>query len=278
MTISTIAPIAAGGSETPAVITHIGMIAAAISSDERDGGGDEEHSVSCILIWGANAAPRIARSSAAEIAVDRRVRAAAQDFSCGGPTARTRPSRDEGHQIGRVADVLRRVDRDEHRQPFVAPQLVDQRDHLAPQARVEPAERLVEQHQRPLAHQRAGDRDTLALAAGQLGRAPPAEAGKPHALERLLDAAPARRVEPQPRIDAEPDILRAVRCGKRLWSWKSIESGRSAGLSGMRSRPAKRSVPDVGVSKPAMAWRSVVLPPPDGPISPQSAPAGTVSV
>ena len=75
-----------------------------------------------------------------------------------------------------------------------------------------------------------------------------------------------------------PTFWNAVRCGKRLWSWKSIESGRSAGSKGGRSRPAKRSAPDVGRSKPAMACSSVVLPPPDGPISPQSAPAGTLSV
>ena len=42
--------------------------------------------------------------------------------------------------------------------------------------------------------------------------------------------------------------------------------------------PAKRSVPLIGSAKPAMAWSSVVLPPPEGPITPQSAPAGTLSV
>ena len=69
--------------------------------------------------------------------------------------------------------------------------------HLLAQLLVERRQRLVEQqHLRPH-HQRAGQRDALALAAGQLVRAALAEPGQRHLRQRLLDAAPfLRRAEP----------------------------------------------------------------------------------
>ena len=53
-------------------------------------------------------------------------------------------------------------------EPLVQP--LDLDAQLGAQLRVEIRERLVEQEHAGLAHQRAADRDALALAAGQLGR------------------------------------------------------------------------------------------------------------
>ena len=56
---------------------------------------------------------------------------------------------------------------------------------------VERAERLVEQEDARPVHQRTGERDALALAAGQLVRLAVAEALEPDAGERLVDPGPA---------------------------------------------------------------------------------------
>ena len=65
---------------------------------------------------------------------------------------------------------------------------VDELDlHLLAQLRVEGGERLVEQQERRVGHERARDRDALPLAARQLVRHALAEAGEPHVLERLGD-------------------------------------------------------------------------------------------
>ena len=67
-----------------------------------------------------------------------------------------------------------------------APQakIADELQHVVAQRRSERGERLVEQENGPLPHQRARDRDTLALAARQLARKPPLEAGEPDSAKR----------------------------------------------------------------------------------------------
>ena len=91
---------------------------------------------------------------------------------------------------------------DEHeRDAEVALHLLELDLHLAAQLEVERAERLVEQqHPRPV-HQRPGERDPLALAAGELVRAAVPEARQPHRLERLQGAGaglgPRHLLDPQ---------------------------------------------------------------------------------
>ena len=114
---------------------------------------------------------------------------------------------DESHQLGDASQIFRRVDGDEHRQPLVATQAVDERDHLAAQSGIEAAKRLVEEHQRAFSDERASDCHPLALASGKLRRPAPAKPGKADALKRGLDLAYLSVREPKPRINTEADIL-----------------------------------------------------------------------
>ena len=79
--------------------------------------------------------------------------------------------------------------RDEHRRRVrlvVQPPQPDAQ--LGAHARVERAERLVEQQHLRLGRERAGERHALPLAAGELRRIAVAEALQLHELEQLVDA------------------------------------------------------------------------------------------
>ena len=73
-----------------------------------------------------------------------------------------------------------------HAEPLVQPP--DLELHLLAQLLVQRPERLVHQDQLRLEHQRAGHRDALLLAAGELRRPPLAEAAELHHVQRALDA------------------------------------------------------------------------------------------
>ena len=113
---------------------------------------------------------------------------------------------------GRVVDLARRADlldaalvhhRDAvaHRERlFLVVRHEDERDadlaldalqlelHRLAQLQVERAERLVEQQRARVVDERAGQRDALLLAAGELARLAVREVGEPHDLEQLADA------------------------------------------------------------------------------------------
>ena len=131
-----------------------------------------------------------------------------------------------------------------------------------------PAERLVEEQHRPRRQHGAGERDALALAARQLGRA---------ALRRARRGRPAQRPataarSPSPRRSegdrAEPGIVGGGEVGQQvvLLEHDRRRAGGAAAAARGRARrtTAGRSRPR---SKPAIALRSVDLPPPDGPTS-----------
>ena len=82
----------------------------------------------------------------------------------------------------------------EERHPELALQRLQEHLHLLAELQVERAERLVEQqHLRPV-DDRAGERDPLALAAGELHRLALAVLVEAHHLEHLGDLrSPARR-------------------------------------------------------------------------------------
>src|SRR3546814_7706207 len=72
---------------------------------------------------------------------------------------------DEGGLAGDAQGVLGIVADHHHGEPALLLELAHEIQHLEPQARVERAEGLVEQQQRPVAHQAARQGDALALAA-----------------------------------------------------------------------------------------------------------------
>src|SRR3546814_8429612 len=75
---------------------------------------------------------------------------------------------DEGGLAGDAQGVLGIVADHHHGEPALLLELAHEIQHLEPQARVERAEGLVEQQQRPVAPQAARQGDALALAAGEL--------------------------------------------------------------------------------------------------------------
>jgi hypothetical protein len=97
--------------------------------------------------------------------------------------------------------------RDVHdREPEPLLELADLLAHLAPQPRVEVRQRLVEQQDRGLEHERARDRDPLLLAARELGRQAVVVAFESDGGERLaspavgVDGLAARHDEPVPDV------------------------------------------------------------------------------
>ena len=144
--------------------------------------------------------------------------------SRGGPASTTTPS---SMKTTRVADLAREahlVGDDDHRHA-VAGEAAHHVEHLADQLGVERRGRLVEEHQLRLHRQRAGDRDALLLAAGELRRVGVdlVARGRPGR------AAPAPRstrlgARPRPctRIGASMTFSSAVMCGNRLKRWKTM--------------------------------------------------------
>ena len=72
--------------------------------------------------------------------------------------------------------------------------------------RVERRERLVEQQHRRLDRQRAGDRDALLLAAGELVRVAVGGLREAHQLQQLVGALEARRLVLAAHAQAEGDV------------------------------------------------------------------------
>ena len=144
----------------------------------------------------------------------------------------------------------------------------EQFQHVVAQRRPERGERLVEQQHRPVAHQDAGERDALALAARQFARQALLLAGKPGARQRLGDArAGPRRSAAAPASGRARHSSPTSRWANRLFSWNTIDTGRAAGGSAVTSAPPIRTRPDRGVSKPATRLSSVDLPEPLGPMT-----------
>ena len=94
----------------------------------------------------------------------------------------------DGDAVGngeRLLLIMRHIDRGQAERLL---QLTDLDAHLGPQLRVEIGQRLVEQENRGLDDERAGDGHALQLAARELMRRARTIAGEAHPLERLVDA------------------------------------------------------------------------------------------
>ena len=140
---------------------------------------------------------------------------------------------------------------------------------------VEGAERLVHEQQPRLLGERAGDRDALLHAAGELVGVAVDELGEADELGELGDARGARR----------PCRRRAARaaarcCRRRCATAAGPPAGRRCRSPGRRAPcaaglPKISSSPVVAVSRSAMRRSSVDLPHPDGPMSETNSPAAT---
>ena len=195
--------------------------------------------------------------------------------------------------LGRRADLLDLAvveDRDAvaHRERlFLVVRDVDERDadllldplqlglHLLAELEVERAERLVEQEHLRAVDDRAGERDPLALAAGELRRLAAAEPAEPHELERLGGAL--RRARRSDAFDPQPvgDVLADGHVREeRVVLEDGVHVPRVRRLRG-HVRAFKQDPALVGRSKPAIRRSVVVLPEPEGPSIVKNSPAGT---
>ena len=89
-------------------------------------------------------------------------------------------------------------------------QLLELGAHALAQLGVEIGQRLVEQQDRRLDHQRAGERDALLLAAGQLVRVAALEPGEIDQRQRLLDLPARRGRRNLAQLEPEHDVLEHV--------------------------------------------------------------------
>ena len=114
----------------------------------------------------------------------------------GGPSSMTLPLVEHDDPVGDAAGEVHLVGDHDHGHALIGERLHDAQ-HLADRLRVERRGRLVEQHQRRLHRERAGDRDPLLLAAGELRRMLVGLLGEAdlaqQLLRALLRAAPVAR-------------------------------------------------------------------------------------
>src|SRR5262249_38560912 len=153
--------------------------------------------------------------------------------------------------------------------------------HLLAQLGVKIRKRLVEQHHLGLIHNRARDRDTLALSAGELGSVAIGKVGKAHKLEHPHCSLPDDRNRRTP--DAQP-IGDIVEYG-HVWPQRvTLENHSDVAVFGItiNSRstdatvsPSMRISPASGRSRPARQRSVVVLPQPDGPSRVTNSPCAT---
>ena len=158
-----------------------------------------------------------------------------------------------GHVHGRDAELL--LDR---------PDLRAQRDA---DLGVERRERLVEEQHLRLDRERARERDALLHAARELPRVARPGLGHVDELEQLGDALPDRVLaDPLAHPHPEADVVRDRHVREervRLEHHAHVAPVRRRGTD---VRPVeRRCVPALGISKPAIIRRVVVLPQPDGP-------------
>ncbi len=185
--------------------------------------------------------------------------------SAGVPDWRSSPVDDHADPLGERGRVLEVVRDEQHRDAELVQQLVQLGADAGLRVRVERGERLVEEQHGRVARERARERDALALAAGQAARPLAREVRDRRSARGSSSArcrppystfcAHAQVREERVVLEHEPDapaLRRQARCrGRRRTT----------------SRRPTRSDPLRGLSSPATARSTVVLPAPDGPTS-----------
>ena len=131
---------------------------------------------------------------------------------------------------------------------------VEDAHHVAPGGGVEVARRLVGEDERRVRDQRAGDRDTLLLAARQLARLVVQPVAQPQPLERRT-RPPATFPPPMPWYSSgAATFSSAVVRGSRLYDWNTNPIARLRSLA----RPSSESVVDGGPGERVGAGRRAV--------------------
>ena len=110
---------------------------------------------------------------------------------------------------GGILEVVRDEDR---RQPEIVEQSAQLRADLGARVRVERRQRLVQQQQRRVSRQRAGERDPLALSPGQL-------VYRACASSRIRKRSSNGSTSPDRRAPKRT-LCQTSRCGKSAYSWK----------------------------------------------------------
>ena len=136
---------------------------------------------------------------------------------------------------------------------------------------VERRERLVEQHDLRVGRQRAGERDSLALAARELVRVGAARSARPTSSRHSAARSAASAPKPTLARDRQVREQRAVLEDHADAALLGLDPGAGAG----HLAPPIRTLPASGRSKPAISRSSVVLPEPLGPTSGDDAPRST---
>ena len=155
--------------------------------------------------------------------------------------------------------------------------LRQQLPELAARHRIDAGGRLVEHDHLRLVDQRAGQRELLLHAAGQLIGEPPAESRQLRHLEQAI----AARVEVAHAVDLreERDVLVDAEVAVEREALRQVAD--RAGDVAVLLRPdpcrARGSLPLSTCSSPQIARIAVVLPAPSGPISPNISPRSTLN-
>src|SRR6266545_4234175 len=177
----------------------------------------------------------------------------------------------------------RRVVRDHDGRLTVGLDRVAQKlEDLVTRLRVEVARRLVREHDRRPRNHCASDRDSLLLAARELGRPvrqPVGESDRLHELGQPLGLwLLAGNVKRQEDVLARGEHRYKLKNWKTKPMWRRRSLVRSLSPSPVISVSAIETWPAVGLSNPARMCISVDLPEPDGPITATSSPLETESV
>ena len=195
--------------------------------------------------------------------------------SSGGATAMRRPLDDERNLVALLGlvDVL---GRDEQRPPLVA-QAVELLPDGHPEEGIDAGGRLVEDQESRIVDERTGELEPSLHAAGQPAR--PAVPGVPQVeqLQDLLGPPPAARPEQAEQARHEVDVLAAgqVRIEReQLGHVADALPGRSAELRRPLPEDADLAA-SVGCRAPVIIRIVVVLPEPDGPMTPRIVPCLT---
>ncbi len=147
--------------------------------------------------------------------------------------------------------------------------------HVLAQLLVERAKRFVEQQHGRLDHQRAGERNTLLLPAGQLMRIARAERLQPHHCEGGFGLLQRLGLRNFPHLQSERDVVRDVEMRKQriiLEQHPDIALVHRDWLTGL---PLMAIAPADGRISPAIIRIMVVLPQPLGPSRESTCPCST---